>query len=153
MNAAMTPSQDGTLRALRMSDLHLAVIAGQTRRVLALLKHQNSGELIDARDVDGATPLMTAVLTGRLGIARLLLRNGASARIKDRKGCAALDYAKSSLFKTKLQVYSRVGFPLLTPKQRRQRAIIAKILRFPTALESWFVFVSPVPCFFSSLLE
>lgn len=90
---------------------------------------------------------MTAVLTGRLGIARLLLQNGAAARIKDRKGRAALTYAKSSYFRKKLLIYRRAGFPPLTPKQHRQRAVIARILRSPAALESWFVPLSPIPCF------
>lgn len=147
MDPTVMPSQRSTFRTLGLSDLHLAVIPGHTRRVLAILRHQDIGELINARDVNGATPLMAAVLTGRLGIARLLLQHGAAARIKDRKGRTALDYSKSRLFKKKLDVYRRAGFPPLTPKQHRQRTIIARILRFPAALESWFVSLFPVPRF------
>jgi ankyrin repeat protein len=58
--------------AYGLSELHIAVISSQTRRVRKILR-ENKGDIIDAGDLDGTTPLMTAVLTGRRTIARLLL--------------------------------------------------------------------------------
>ncbi|KAK4152655.1 Serine/threonine-protein phosphatase 6 regulatory ankyrin repeat subunit C [Chaetomidium leptoderma] len=124
-------------KAHGLSDLHVATISGQTRRVLDLISVDNNKELINAQDTDGTTPLMTAVLTGRLAIARLLLQNGASARIKDRRGKTALDYSRSSAFKKKLQIYRRLRVPPVSDKQRRNRVLAAKTLRYPAALESW----------------
>jgi ankyrin repeat protein len=117
----------------------VAVIRGENREVANILAQGNKKEVIESRDWEGTTPLMTAVLTGRLGIARMLLRNGASSEAKDRKGNKALQYARSSFFKEKLVIYKRLGLPPVSRKQEKKQLSIAKILRFPRALESWCV--------------
>ncbi|KAK4033158.1 Serine/threonine-protein phosphatase 6 regulatory ankyrin repeat subunit C [Parachaetomium inaequale] len=119
-----------------LSDLHTAVISGQARRVLNILR-ENKEEIMDVGDIDGTTPLMTAVLTGRWTIARLLLQNGASARTRDHRGRKALVYSRASLFRNKLRLYRRLGLlPMVSHKQHRNRGLIAKVLRYPAALES-----------------
>jgi hypothetical protein len=95
--------------------------------------------LIDAGDADGTTPLMTAVLTGRQTIAQILLRNGASTHVRDRRGHLAVDYSKSSLFQPKLDTYRHLGLPEVGPEQQGKRVTISQLLRYPVALESWFV--------------
>ena len=133
MNQADTRTSHG------LSDLHIAVISGQASRVSKILIENNKKELIDAGDADGTTPLMTAVLTGRQTIAQLLLRNGASAHVRDYRGHPAVDYARSSQFKQKLDTYRRLGLPEVGPEQRDKRVAISKVLRYPAALESWSV--------------
>ncbi|KAK3296323.1 uncharacterized protein B0H64DRAFT_374423 [Chaetomium fimeti] len=105
MDGAEAPMAHG------LSDLHIAVISGQADRVLKILTQRNKNALVNSGDADGATPLMTAVLTGRLTIAHLLLRNGGSPRVRDRRGYQASDYSKASFFKTKFDIYKRLGLP------------------------------------------
>ncbi|KAK3301637.1 uncharacterized protein B0T15DRAFT_405018 [Chaetomium strumarium] len=133
----MSNFRDEVIRTLGLTDLHVAVIRGNVRRVLDILRSEDKRELIEARDLNGATPLMTAVLTGQLKIARLLLRNGASTRATDRKGRTALNYARTAWFEGDMAVYRRLGLPPLSPEKRgRRRRKIAEILRYPAALAS-----------------
>lgn len=138
----MNLSRDRGLTAHGLTELHVAAIHGQTRRVRKFLSGQKDKDVIDARDWEGTTPLMAAALTGRLAIARLLLRNGASSEAKDRRGRKALAYSRASLMKKKLAIYERLGLPPVTAKQIRKRKLIAVILRYPAALESWYVSTS-----------
>lgn len=140
MNGTDIPTAHG------LTDLHVAVILGEASRVHRILIDHNNKGLLDVGDVDGATPLMTAVLTGRLTIARLLLQNGASPHVRDRRGHQAVSYSKVGLFKTKLGTYKRLGFPEIGPEQRGKRVAVAKILRYPAVLESWFVPPQPIRC-------
>lgn len=130
MNGIDTPMAHG------LTDLHIAVILNQTSRVFKIIMDHNNKGLLDVGDADGATPLMTAVLTGRLTIARLLLQNGASSHVRDRRGHQAVDYSRPSLFKAKLDTYRRLGLPEVGPEQRSKQVAISKILRYPAALES-----------------
>ena len=132
----MNPTRNSAAKALGLTELHAATILGRTRRVRALLASDNKKQLIEARDAEGTTPLMAAVLTGRLTIAKLLLRNLASSKARDQKGYRALEHAKARLFKNKLSVYHRLGLPPIPTKQCRQRLAIAKILRYPVARRS-----------------
>ena len=127
-----------------LSDLHIAVISGQASQVSKILMSHNKKELIDVGDADGTTPLMATVLMGHLSVARLLLQGGASACARDRRGYQAIDYSKMSMFKAKIDMYGRLGFPEVDP-ERDKRAAISKILRYPVALESWFVPPVPTP--------
>lgn len=52
-----------------------------------------SKDLLDARDINGRTPLMYCICFEAYGIARTLLRRGASRDIKDVMGNRALDIA------------------------------------------------------------
>jgi ankyrin repeat protein len=131
---------EGARRRLGLSPLHTAILSGKTREVIKILDSPDGEVKMNSRDIDGSTPLMTAVLTGRLAIARLLLQKGASIKAKDSRGHLALQYARASLFKRKLKAYRRLGFPAVTKRQKRYRHIIAKILRYPVARASRFVF-------------
>ncbi|KAK4106961.1 hypothetical protein N658DRAFT_413855 [Parathielavia hyrcaniae] len=127
----MNPARESALKALRLSTLHIAVSLGRKRRVVEILTDDVKKELMDARDADGSTPLMAAVLTGRLSIARLFLRNGASDRARDLRGCTALAYSQARLSDKKLRRYQSAGLPRVSQRQQRKRKKIAKILRYP----------------------
>ncbi|KAL2136365.1 hypothetical protein VTI74DRAFT_4197 [Chaetomium olivicolor] len=132
----MNRPQDDAGKALALSDLHTAVISGKAGKVSELLAGENKKELLEARDAHGTTPLMTAVLTGQLKIAKILLRNGASAETKDRRGYKALDYSQTRPFMKKLHAFRQLGFLPVSKKQRRKRDAIAKLLRYSAARES-----------------
>jgi ankyrin repeat protein len=53
----------------------------------------DQGEVIDARDEAGRTPLMLAVTQGKLEIVRLLLARGADPNVADNAGHTALQQA------------------------------------------------------------
>jgi ankyrin repeat protein len=133
----MVSARGGTLPAHGQSELHLAVITGRAHEVTKLLKRPDRKRIIDAQDDDGTTPLMAAVLAGRLRIVKLILKAGASMRIRDRRGLNPRHYNRPSLFARKLELYRRLGMPPATSKQRKERLGILKLLRFPAALESW----------------
>ncbi|KAK4124043.1 hypothetical protein N657DRAFT_572866 [Parathielavia appendiculata] len=134
----MNRSRDETLAAIGLSEL--PVVSGNIRRVQSLLAERKDATLLEACDVDGSTPLMAAVLTGRLAIFRLLLQSGASPQAKDRRGRSALDYCRASQFIKKLDRYKSLGLLSSLSRQHRcqhhRRARIGKILRHPVALES-----------------
>ncbi|KXX74650.1 Serine/threonine-protein phosphatase 6 regulatory ankyrin repeat subunit C [Madurella mycetomatis] len=123
-------------QALRLSNLHVAVIRGATHEVLSILKSKAGRKTINSRDVYGSTPLMMAVLTGRLKIAKLLLRTGASTKARDYRGRSALKYGRASLFKRKLATYRQFGLRAVSKSQEIRRARITKILRHPAACAS-----------------
>lgn len=110
------------------------------RRVVSLLTSEDKQRFIEARDADGATPLMTAVLMGRLAIVKVLLQNHASTRAKDDRGRKAREYTKTRLFESKLAAYHRLGFHSESKQQRCGRLAIGKLLRHPTSLGSVYVF-------------
>ncbi|KAL2020843.1 hypothetical protein VTK56DRAFT_7936 [Thermocarpiscus australiensis] len=134
-----SPSRAEEIQALGLSELHIEVISGQKRRVRTILKSVDSEDrrkLIEIRDADSTTPLMAAALTGRLSIAKFLLRKGASSKAKDYRGRRALQYASARRFANKLDAYQRLGLTTVSQEQRRKRLEIAKILRYPAALRS-----------------
>lgn len=135
----MALSHDDAFKALGLTDLHIAVVENHPRRALSLLGGGNRKEILEGRDNDGATPLMIAVLLGRLAIAKLLLRKQASVKSRDKRSYRALHYAKASLFKSKLTAYQRLGLPPISRKQIRKRLAIRKIIRYPAARRSRFV--------------
>lgn len=137
-------------RALRLSSLHVAVIRGATQEVLDILKSEAGRKTINSRDLYGSTALMMAVLTGRLNIARLLLRNGASTTARDYKGRNALKYGRASLFKRKLAIYRRFGLRAVSKNQEIRRSRITKILRHPAARASRFVFFGGISTYLYS---
>ena len=59
-------------------------------------------QLINARDEDGATPLMHAALNGSLKLMQLLLRRGANPNLASDEGSTALLWAVDDLAKLKL---------------------------------------------------
>ncbi|KAK4250615.1 hypothetical protein C7999DRAFT_11606 [Corynascus novoguineensis] len=120
-----------------LSDLHMAVILGQERRVLSVLCENKGKEAIDAGDVDGTTPLMAAVLVGHVSIFCLLLQAGASPSARDHQGRKALAYARVAGFREKLNLFQRLGVPIDLDEQRRSQYRISVILRHPVAVESW----------------
>ncbi|KAK0716446.1 hypothetical protein B0T21DRAFT_425627 [Apiosordaria backusii] len=126
---------------LRLSELHVAIISGDLRFARKVIKSASMSpggktRILEARDRDGTTPLMTAILCGRLEIAKLLLRQGASRKGRDYQGRTTSKYSRASLFDSKLRTYRRLGFPSMSGNQERERRRIANILRYPAALRS-----------------
>ncbi|KAL1839442.1 hypothetical protein VTJ49DRAFT_1512 [Mycothermus thermophilus] len=132
----MAPARERDRVAQSLSDLHLAVITGQVRQVAELLNRPDRFRVVNEQDREGTTPLMAAVLTGQLQMVRLLLQNGASTGIRDHRGRKARHYTRVSLFPRKIDLYKSLGMPPMSPKQRSELLAIAKLLRFPAALES-----------------
>uniref|UniRef100_A0A061R5X4 Arf-GAP with coiled-coil, ANK repeat and PH domain-containing protein n=1 Tax=Tetraselmis sp. GSL018 TaxID=582737 RepID=A0A061R5X4_9CHLO len=76
--------------AMELSLLHLAAKVGATANVELLLQR---GAAIDAPDMYGRTPLHYAILFQQAEAAKLLIRKGADASLKDMSHCNALDTA------------------------------------------------------------
>ncbi|XP_077288685.1 uncharacterized protein LOC143913048 [Arctopsyche grandis] len=72
--------------------LHLAAVHFRYRAVEDFVKNVN-GTDVNARDVDGKTPLHLAAECGRVAIVGLLVRHGAETEAKDRNGNTPLDSA------------------------------------------------------------
>jgi Ankyrin repeats (many copies) len=71
--------------------LQSAAASGDTLQTTALL---DQGAALDARDEQGRTPLMLAVMQSRLDVVRLLLNRGADPNIADNAGRTPLQQAK-----------------------------------------------------------
>ncbi|MFG1430457.1 sigma-70 family RNA polymerase sigma factor [Xanthobacter sp. V2C-8] len=69
----------------------MALVSGPPALVLT---HLRRGADVNARDADGATPLMIAMARGRADICQLLLDEGADPRLIDQAGRSALSYAQ-----------------------------------------------------------
>jgi cytohesin len=69
------------------ADIFTAALLGDTARVEALLAENPA--LANARDADGATPLMLASWSGARGVAEHLLERGGDVRAKDAAGRTA----------------------------------------------------------------
>ncbi|KAK4200499.1 hypothetical protein QBC40DRAFT_173783 [Triangularia verruculosa] len=124
--------------AYGLSELHVAAITGDFRRAREILKslpvsQEGKKKILEARDREGSTALMTAVLCGRLRIAKLLLRYGASRKTRDFQSRVASEYSRSSLFNVKLKIYQKLGLGSISGSQQRK---ISVILRNPAALRS-----------------
>ncbi|GAB9468555.1 Serine/threonine-protein phosphatase 6 regulatory ankyrin repeat subunit [Globisporangium polare] len=84
------------------NELHAACRDGDEERVRALLlEHQQESQdsvdadknPVQARDAEGATPLLTASKSGHVAVVRLLLEHGAAVEEADDEGRTALFYA------------------------------------------------------------
>ena len=73
------------------SPLHVAVHEGNTGQVSALLQTRSAP--VDFETLDGQTPLHFAATLGRLEVARVLVRHGASLEARDQFDCTALHCA------------------------------------------------------------
>lgn len=74
----------------------LDVQEGQDPRVAAIENLIKQGLLVDARDHHGKTPLMEALETGNVPVARHLVTKGAQITALDKKGATAMHYAVRS---------------------------------------------------------
>ncbi|KAK4186607.1 hypothetical protein QBC35DRAFT_386781 [Podospora australis] len=120
-----------------LTELHVAVIKGDKSKVRRLLNSETQRNLqLHARDREGASPLMTAVLCGRLGIAKLLLRHGASTKARDQRGRGAKDYGRVSSFSRKLSIYKLLGFRATSRENKSERLKLRIVLQYPVALRS-----------------
>ncbi|KAL2263925.1 hypothetical protein VTK26DRAFT_4306 [Humicola hyalothermophila] len=135
-NSTMSSPRVDELKALGLSNIHIAILMNRPRWVVSLLAAGDQKEIIKVRDAEGATPLMLAVLMGRLAIVNILLRNKASTRAKDNRGYRAIDYTRTSLFQKRLSAYHRLGLGSESKKQRSGRLTISKMLRYPASLRS-----------------
>ena len=77
----------------RRHALHWASEQGNERAVAALLEADATAEAVDARDITGSTPLISASAHGHAGAVRALLARGARQEPRDMGGRTALHYA------------------------------------------------------------
>ena len=80
--------------ALPGSELHEAAQAGNLDDLRARLKAHP--ELLDARDLTGRTPLMSAAAAGQAETVQWLLTNGADPNAKDNTGQTPLSLAEAN---------------------------------------------------------
>lgn len=73
--------------------MRIAAVGGNRHAAEKLLRH--SPQLIDFRDKDGKTALMTAVVNGHMELVHLLIEKGADITIKNEYGKTAYDMAIS----------------------------------------------------------
>jgi Ankyrin repeats (many copies) len=92
--------------ALQSAALQSAAASGDTVQTTALL---NQGAALDARDEHGRTPLMLAVMQGRLDVVRLLLNRGADPNIADSAGRTPLQQAKQDNLREVAALLQRAG--------------------------------------------
>jgi hypothetical protein len=107
----LAPSQDAgrvarSRSAPQPAALQSAAASGDTAQTTALL---NQGAALDARDDHGRTPLMLAVMQGRLDVVRLLLNRGADPSIADGAGRTPLQQAKQQNLREISALLERAG--------------------------------------------
>jgi hypothetical protein len=96
----------GSRSAPQPAALQSAAASGDTVQTTALL---NQGAALDARDEHGRTPLMLAVMQGRLDVVRLLLDRGADPNIADSAGRTPLQQAKQDNLREVAALLQRAG--------------------------------------------
>jgi ankyrin repeat protein len=96
----------GSSSAPQPAALRSAAASGDTIQTTALL---NQGAALDARDEHGRTPLMLAVMQGRLDVVRLLLDRGADPNIADSAGRTPLQQAKQDNLREVAALLRRAG--------------------------------------------
>lgn len=84
--------------AQKSEELLAAAVAGETKRVEALLARPDGPAAIDgASDAPcGLTPLMAAAAAGQEAIVELLLQRGADPTRRDCNGRSAADHARQA---------------------------------------------------------
>jgi hypothetical protein len=92
--------------ALQSAALQSAAASGDAAQTTVLL---NQGAALDARDDHGRTPLMLAVMQGRLDVVRLLLNRGADPTIADSAGLTPLQQAKHQNLREIAALLERAG--------------------------------------------
>jgi hypothetical protein len=92
--------------ALQSAALQSAAASGDAAQTTVLL---NQGAALDARDDHGRTPLMLAVMQGRLDVVRLLLNRGADPTIADGTGRTPLQQAKQQNLREIAALLERAG--------------------------------------------
>jgi len=88
------------------AELQSAAASGDTVQTTVLL---NQGAALDTRDDHGRTPLMLAVMQGRLDVVRLLLNRGADPSIADGAGRTPLQQAKQQNLREIAALLERAG--------------------------------------------
>ena len=77
--------------------VHISVESGSSVSLAALLSHDSfDATLMDAKDVDGSTPLAVAAELGNVDAVRLLLSEGMDVNVSDKKGWTPLHFAATT---------------------------------------------------------
>jgi len=106
---ALSGSADRAARARVVptpSSLQAAAGLGDARQAAVLL---DQGVAVDVRDEDGRTPLMLAVVQGRLEVVRLLLARGADPNAADNAGRTPLQQATDKNLRDIAALLERAG--------------------------------------------
>ena len=67
-----------------LTPLHIAAGTGAVEGVVAFLDNKDVQEIINLKDRSGRTPLLLASSSGNKEVAKLLLKKGASIRVKNK---------------------------------------------------------------------
>lgn len=111
--------------------IHSAASLGD---VEVLMRFVAGGSGVNRLDVQGRTALHAAVATGQVGAVELLLDHGANVNLADDQGDTALSLA----LRIAQESNSRPDpneIAQVTPMERRQRDIIARLIRHKAALD------------------
>ena len=92
--------------------LHLAARHGEVAEVGRILSASSAD--LEAKDEDGATPLMEASFNGHLAVVEALAGAGAEKEVKDEEGCTALILASAMGHLTVVEVLVRAGADVTT---------------------------------------
>ena len=100
-------SLQGASRDARMQSAQEFVSAVDAGDIAAVRRLLDSGQPVDARDPDGRTALMHAVLRSDTRMVSLLVARGANPRAADKSGRTPLDYASEANASAVLEALGR----------------------------------------------
>lgn len=134
----MNDMKHGVVAATLHRTFKMAVWAGVESSVKL---HIERGDLLEARDEQGHTPLMLAAVRNKPHICKLLIDAGASPLAIDPKGRQALDLAleAKAIDAARVLGWSDVG--IATPKALDDSLVAPSILAIPVVVDEVQVFV------------
>jgi ankyrin repeat protein len=84
--------------------MHKASLSGDVENVRYLL---NRGAEVNARDINGGTPIISAVVGCHLDVATLLIEHGADPKMRDKTIGTAIELARRTKQKKILKILKR----------------------------------------------
>ena len=124
---------------LRAGEIHKAAAAGDLNKVRAFIEADST--LLEAKDTDGSTPLITACITKQVAVANFLLDKGANVNVRDEFRFTPLSRAAgvtgqdTALIQRLIEMGSDInsqGFNGLTPLHRAASSGDLKIAKLLT---------------------